>query len=118
MTPLDHKIRDTSEIDLDGSPYKVRIGDIQGTSEMGPHQNVLEIELGQKLLTFSAVPQVQMFRINVSTKSFPRAVTVNIAKGLVTYLNEAFWGWQNRWERDEKRLSKAKEVHHVAKWLL
>lgn len=106
-----------AEIDLDGSPYKVRIGDIQDTSEMGPHQNVLEIELGQKLPTFNGVPEVQTFRINVSTKSFPRASTVDIAKGLVTYINEAFWSWQNGWEKDAKKLSEAREVRDVANWL-
>jgi hypothetical protein len=106
-----------AEIDLDGSQYKVRI-DVNGASGVGPHQNVLEIELGQKPVTFSAVPEVEMFRINVSTKTFPRAATVDIAKGLVTYLNDAFWAWQPGWEKDAKKLSEAREVHDVAKWLL
>jgi hypothetical protein len=107
-----------AEIDADGSAYRVRSRDLHDVSETGPGRNVLEIELGQKPIILSGVPEVQMFKINVSTKSFPRAVTVDIAKGLITYLNDAFWGWQEGWEKDAKRISEAREVHEVAKWLL
>jgi hypothetical protein len=103
-----------AEVDLDGLQYKVRPA-ISGTAVT---QTVLEIALGPRTPQLSSVPQVDMFRINVSTKSFPRAVTVDISKGEVTYLNEAFWAWQKGWERDERKLAEAREVHEVAKWLL
>jgi hypothetical protein len=107
-----------AEIDLDGSPYKVRVADVSGTSGMGGGQQILEIALGQKTVKLGEVPEVDVFRINVSTKSFPRAVTVDISKGVVTYLNEAFWGWERGWEQDAKKLAEAREVHEVAEWLL
>ena len=111
-----------AEFDLDGLQYRIRR---EGTdhplfrsSPMGVGQTLLEIAVGQRTPKVSEVPEVGVFRINVSTTSFPRAATVDITKELVTYLNEAFWGWQKGWESDEKRLSEAREVHEVAKWLL
>jgi hypothetical protein len=107
-----------AEIDLDGSPYKVRVAGVSGTSEMAGGQQILEIALGQKTIKLGEVPEVEMFRINVSTKSFPRAVTLDISKGVISYLNEAFWGWEKGWEQDGGKLAEAREVHEVAEWLL
>jgi hypothetical protein len=45
----------------------------------------------------------------VPTKDYPRAATADIAKGMITYLNEAFWEWQTRWEKNAKKGSEAKE---------
>jgi hypothetical protein len=111
-----------ADVDLDGSPYVVRLKNVPysasfdtvetGRGEnMGVSGSVLEIDLGQKIVKLESVPEVQMFKINVSTKSFPRAATVDIPKGLVTYLNEAFWGWENGWEKDSSKLSEAREVY-------
>ena len=111
-----------AEIDLDGLQYRIRRDGTDHplfrSSAMGVGQTMLEIAIGQRTPKLSGVPEAGIFRINVSTKSFPQAVTVDITKGLVTYLNDAFWGWQKEWERDEKKLSEAKEVHEVAEWLL
>ena len=65
-----------------------------------------------------AVPEVQEFRVNVSSKSFPRAATVDLAKGVVTYLHDHFWRWEKGWEADEKKLSDAKEIYEIATWLV
>jgi hypothetical protein len=107
-----------AEIDLVGLQYRVRPGNAYDPSEAGASQNILEIVLGNKTVRLSGVPEVDVFRINVSTKSLPRAVTVDIAKGLVTYVNDTFWAWQTGWEKDERKLSEAREVHEVTKWLL
>jgi hypothetical protein len=64
------------------------------------------------------VPEVQEFRVNVSSKSFPRAATVDLARGVVTYLHDPFWRWEKGWEADGKKLSNAREVYDIATWLL
>jgi hypothetical protein len=118
-----------AEIDLDRSPYKIAVADVYPRPTTAsddvygpPDTNVapllLEVELAQKIIKLGGVPEVQMFRINVSTKSFPRAATVDIAKGVITYLNEAFWSWEETWKEDPKKLAEAREIHEVAEWLL
>jgi hypothetical protein len=79
---------------------------------------VVEVTIGQRPPEVRAVPEVTEFRVNVSSKSFPRAATVDLATGLVTYLHDSFWRWENGWEEDVKRLSDAREVYEVAAWLL
>lgn len=118
-----------AEVDLDGAPYTARLKNVAyapsfDTSEtkvgenMEPIGSILEIDLGQRVIKLESVPEVQMFKINVSTKSFPRAATVDIPKGLVTYLNETFWTWQSEWKNDSEKLSEAREVYEVTKWLI
>jgi len=82
------------------------------------YPNVLKLILGSKTLEIDSVPEVEEFTVNVSTKSYPRAATVDISKGLVTYLHDPFWGWKKGWEKDPKKLAEAKEVYEVARWLL
>lgn len=78
----------------------------------------VEITWGEEPPPITSMPEVTEFRINICTKSFPRAVTIDLTKGVVTYLHEAFWGWQEEWKDDPTRLSQATEVFEVAKWLL
>jgi hypothetical protein len=79
---------------------------------------MLEVYLGPNPPEVEGVPEVQEFRVNVSSKSFPRAATVDLANGVVTYLHDPFWRWEKGWEADEKKLSDAREVYDIATWLL
>jgi len=101
--------RATGELDLEKAPCKFM---------WNARGYFLEIEIGPVGPTIIDVPEVEEFRINVSTRSFPRAATVDLSKGIVTYLHEAFWGWQKEREKDLRKLSECKEVYEVARWLI
>jgi hypothetical protein len=77
----------------------------------------LDIDLGRRLPEVR-VGEVEQFRINIATKSFPRAVTVDLAKQVITYVEENFWNWKDEWKDDQSRLQPAKEVYEVVKWLI
>lgn len=78
----------------------------------------VQLFLGERPPPITGMPEVTEFRINICTKSFPRAATIDLTKGIVTYIHEAFWEWQEEWRNDATRLSQATEVYEVAKWLL
>jgi hypothetical protein len=61
-----------------------------------------------------AIPEVKEFRINILSKSFPRAAAVDLATGVVIYIHDPFWRWEKRWENDEKKLSDARQVQEIA----
>jgi hypothetical protein len=83
-----------------------------------PFENVLELEIGTELPPVIGIPDVKEFRINVCSKSFPRAATVDLATGIVSYLHDPFWKWEQGFESDKKKLSDAREVFEIATWLL
>jgi len=105
--------RAVAEVDLEKAPCRLMSHAVYG----GRGSYAVEVEIG-KPPEIRDVPEVEEFRINVSTKSFPRAATVDVSKGVVTYLHDAFWKWESGWEKDPEKLSEAKEVYEVAKWLL
>ena len=81
-------------------------------------ENVLELDIGYELPAIIGIPEVKEFGINVCSKSFPRAATVNLANGIVSYLHDPFWKWEQGSESDKKKLSDAREVFEIATWLL
>jgi hypothetical protein len=78
----------------------------------------LDLDLGPQMPAITARPEISEFRVNVRSKSFPRAAAVDLAKGVVTYLDDPFWRWEKGWETDEKKLSAAREILEIARWLL
>lgn len=106
---IETKGKAVAEVDLKECPYELDTHD---------YHNKIEVEMGQKPLEIEDVPEVEEFKINVSTKSYPRAATVDLSKGVVTYLHDAFWGWEKGWEKDSRKLAEAREVYEVVRWLL
>jgi len=113
------EIRGTTATDapFEKVPYRVRPGG-GFWRHASPTDFVFEAYFGRRLLEVTSVPEVQEFRVNVSSKSFPRAATVDLVKGVVTYLHDPFWRWEKGWEADQKKLSDAKEIHEIATWLI
>jgi len=110
---IETKGRAVAEVDLEKNPCK-----LMPYAEYGGRGYwTIDVEI-EKPPETKDVPEVQEFRINVCTKSFPRAATVDLSKGVITYLHDPFWKWESGWEKDPKKLSEAKEVYDVAKWLL
>jgi hypothetical protein len=78
----------------------------------------VQLYLGDHPPPITGMPEVTMFIINICTKSFPRAVTIDLSKNMITYIHEAFWEWQEGWKDDPTRLAQATEVYEVARWVL
>lgn len=79
---------------------------------------ILELSINDELPKMTAMPEIQVFRVNVCSKSFPRAATLDLSKHEVTYLHDAFWKWEAGSEVDEKKFSNAIEVYEIAAWLI
>jgi hypothetical protein len=115
---IDTKATALAETEVQGVPYSIYSAFDDGGHGMGPSGYVIQLQVGPTLPKIVAVSSVEEFRINVSTKDYPRAATVDISNGTVLYIHDAFWRWERGWEQDERKLSSAKEVYAVAKWLL
>ena len=114
----------TAEADLrlEESAYQIRaspgLGMRFAANARGLPEHVLELNIGANPPQIKSIPEVVEFRVNVCSKSFPRAATVDLAKGIVTYLHDPFWRWEEGWKEDKKKLSDAREVYEIATWLL
>ena len=104
-------------LELENTPFKISSF---GSLRMGESipLNVLQLTIGNRSPAIVGTPEVKEFRINICTKSFPRAATVDLAAGTVTYIHDPFWRWERGWENDKEKLSEAREVQEVAAWLL
>jgi len=87
-------------------------------SRSTPPPPVLELNLGQMPLDLTGMPEVQEFVVNVSSKTFPRAATIDLVSRSTTYIHEAFWKWDKAWAADATKTSQAKEVYEVARWAI
>lgn len=77
----------------------------------------INIDLGKKLPEVK-IKSLNLFKINISTINLPRAVTIDLAKKLITYIDESFWNWQEEWKTDESKKSIALEVFKIVKWVI
>ncbi|MEM1677383.1 MAG: hypothetical protein QW095_06065 [Nitrososphaerota archaeon] len=102
------------ELDLSGRPSRIipYAADWYVTGRF-----FIDVELSKPLPELK-VEGVDEFRINISTKNFPRAVTVDLAKQVITYIESVFWDWSDEWINDQEKLSNALEVYPVVKWLI
>jgi hypothetical protein len=109
------EISGKSLIDLEISDYPCKV--IPYGVWAGPNAFTLDIDLGRKLPELK-VGEVEQFRINIASKSYPRIVTVDLAKQVITYIDENFWNWKDEWKDDEQKLQPAREAYEVVKWLV
>lgn len=105
-----------SEITLLKSHYKIKPALFN--RGQGMPGSILELSIDQELPKMTGVSRVDTFRVNVCSKSFPRAATIDLAKNEVSYLHDPFWKWEADWEVDEKKLSDAMQVYDIAVWLI
>jgi hypothetical protein len=106
-----------SEVAIENLPCRLRISASFGSRSLPPPP-VMEMTFVRSPPDLKGVPEVQEFRINVSSKSYPRATTVDLASGRVLYMHDAFWGWNKSWAADGKKVSEAKEIYEIATWLV
>jgi hypothetical protein len=110
----------TAEVVLDESAFRVsyRSFDRGPRGERLNPKFFLELDLGPQMPAPSTKPELSEFSVNVCSKTFPRAASVDLLKGTVTYLDDRFWKWELGWEADPKKLSDAREIYKIATWLL
>ncbi|MEM3398251.1 MAG: hypothetical protein QXQ84_04205 [Nitrososphaerota archaeon] len=101
------------ELDFTGNPSKILPYSFWGKRTFFS----INIDIGEKLPE-AKIKSVDMFKINVSTKDLPRAVTIDLSKKLIIYIDESFWNWQEEWRNDESKRSLALEVFKIVKWLI
>jgi hypothetical protein len=100
--------RSVSELDIDQT-YRL-LADGSGY--------YVHLAIGEDPPPVTGIPEVTEFRINISTKSYPRAVTVDLTRDTITYIHEALWEWQEEWKDDTTKLVQATEIFEIARWLL
>ena len=109
-----------AELDLEKSDYSIR--NLNAVIDMEelllPEEKLLELRMGSDIPKIVSVREVQKFEISISTKNLRRAVTVDLAKNVVTSLGDQFWKWEKDWESDVKKLSDARTVLKIASWFL
>ena len=88
------------------------------SSKSLPPAPTLELDLGQHPLDLTSMPDVQQFRVNISTKTFPRAVSIDLVTRTATYIHDALWNWDRTWAADAAKSTQAKEVYEVARWVV
>jgi hypothetical protein len=88
------------------------------TGTIAPAEFGLVVYFGTNPPEVQAVPDVLNFRITISTKILPSALSADVVKGVVTNIPSSFWNWQKEWESDKKKLSDAREVYKVVTWLV
>jgi hypothetical protein len=101
------------EFDISNQPSKI----IPYGIWSGEGNYTINIDIG-KNISEPKIKSVEEFRINISIKDLPRAVTIDIVKKLITYIDENFWNWKDEWTTDENKLSLATGVYEVVKWLI
>ncbi|MEM2332933.1 MAG: hypothetical protein QXF28_08495 [Nitrososphaerota archaeon] len=50
--------------------------------------------------------------------TFPRAITVDVQKKIITYVGDVFWNWEEEWIKDEAKKVKAVEIYKMLKWFI
>ncbi len=117
---IESKATAVAELDLEWSAYSIKPADPndpEPESKSGP-ENLLELNIGTLPPKITAIPKVEAFTVSISSRSIPRAVTVDLVTGIVTQFSDQFWKWESGWEKDERRLSEAHEVYEIASWLV
>lgn len=81
-------------------------------------ESLLELDIGALPLRITGITKVQAFRVSVSSKSIPRAVTADLVSQAVTEISDLLWKWEQGWAADQARVSEALEAHEIVSWLV
>jgi hypothetical protein len=106
-----------TEVKAQAMPCRLRVS-TSFNSKSPPPPPVLELNLGQQPLDLTGMPEVQEFQVNVSSKTFPRAATIELVSRTATYIHDALWKWDKTLAADATKTSQAKEVYEVARWVI
>ena len=107
-----------ARLSLDGSGFKIIPSSFFEGGVSGKRETLLQVRIWPNATELIGVPEVKEFRINICSKSFPRAVTADLEEETVTYVHDALWKWQEGDEKEEAKVNEAREVYEIASWLI
>jgi hypothetical protein len=99
------------EIDIEGADYKWK-------SEEHPRGGMvynLSVDFGRRLpaIDLKRIVSLDRFIVNICSKNYPRAVTVDLLNNEVVYVHESLWIQKGEENRDE-----SKDVLQILQWLI
>ncbi|MEM3589296.1 MAG: hypothetical protein QXE25_05590, partial [Nitrososphaerota archaeon] len=94
------------EFDITNNPGKI----IPYGIWSGEGNFTINIDVG-KNVPEPRIKSVDEFRINISIKDTPRALTIDIVKKIITYIDEEFWNWKDEFMEDEDKRGHAIEIY-------
>lgn len=101
------------EFDITNNPGKI----IPYGIWSGEGNFTINIDVG-KNVPEPRIKSVDEFRINISIKDTPRALTIDIVKKIITYIDEEFWNWKDEFMEDEDKRGRAIEIYKALRWLI
>ncbi|MEM1677103.1 MAG: hypothetical protein QXU63_03160 [Nitrososphaerota archaeon] len=109
---VDHEASLIGEIEFDGTEYQI----VPWSILRGPYGMVIDI-----MWNFPKITGVDLEKLiyNIFGKNtFPRAITVDVQKKIITYVGDVFWNWEEEWIKDEAKKVKAVEIYKMLKWFI
>ncbi|MEM3865532.1 MAG: hypothetical protein QW724_07080 [Nitrososphaerota archaeon] len=109
---VDHEASLVGEIEFDNVEYQI----VPWSILRGPYGMVIDIKWD-----FPQVTGIELEKLvyNIFTKNtFPRAVTIDVQKKSITYVNDVFWKWEDEWIKEESKKTRAIEIYDLLKWLI
>jgi len=109
---VDHQASLVGELEFSGADYQI----LSWSMLKGPYSMVVDLSK-----SFPHITGIELEKLvyNVySRNTFPRAITIDIEKKLITYVNDVLWNWQEGWEKDSTKTSKAIEILDLLRWLI
>ncbi|MEM2374409.1 MAG: hypothetical protein QXI11_08230 [Thermoproteota archaeon] len=109
---VDHEASLVGEIEFDNVEYQI----VPWSILRGPYGMVIDIKWG-----FPQVTGIELEKLvyNIfTTNTFPRAVTIDVQKKSITYVNDVFWKWEDEWIKEESKKTRAIEIYDLLKWLI
>lgn len=109
---VDHEASLIGEINFEGEEYQI----VPWSILKGPYGMVIDIKWN-----FPQITGIELEKLiyNIFSKNtFPRAITVDLQKKIITYINDVFWNWEEEWVKDESKKNKALEVYEFVRWFI
>ena len=99
------------EVDISSSPYKLQVGE----HPRGGFTYALSVDFGRSIPRpqLKSIINLQRFVVNICSKHYPRAVTIDLTKNEITYVHESLWV-----SKGEEGIEEAKSVLEILQWLI
>jgi hypothetical protein len=99
------------ELEVGTSPYNFKLDE-------HPHGGfcyAISVDFGRRLpkMQVKDIAKLERFIVNICSKQFPRAVTVDLTKSEITYVHDCLWVSKGKGCQGE-----AKEVYEMLRWLV
>jgi len=107
---VDHEANIIGEVEFNGTEYQI----VPWSVLRGPYG--MFIDIGENFPELKGLELKKLVYNVYGRNTYPRAVTVDVQNKVITYVNDAFWKWEEGWEKDEKKTVAALETCEILKW--